>query len=142
MIWIKNERGRLLVDKAAVRARVEGGFTRVLLVTAILIAEPVVLFFGLRGDGMAGRGSAILGHSLAAFFLIFLLWTGIPVLRWIGAAALLVMGGLAVWEFVGARPGSGSLVQLIHGVLSVAAAGILGLSGSVKLYLAHREVRL
>ncbi len=48
MIWIKNERGRLLVDKAAVRARVDGGFTRVLLVTVILIAEPVVLFFGAR----------------------------------------------------------------------------------------------
>ena len=140
MIWIKDKRGRLRVDKAAVRARVDRGFTLVLLVTVILIAEPIVVYLGVRADGMAGRCGVVLGHSLIALLLALILWTGVPVLRWIGAAALLVTGGLAVWDFVGARPGSGSPVQAIHGALSVAAAGILGLSSSVKLYLAHREV--
>jgi hypothetical protein len=142
MIWIRDERGRLSVDDAAIRARVKRGFRLVVFVTVILLSEPVVLFVAARRAGATGRGAELLAHSLAAVVLLVFLWTGLPVLRWIGAAALFVMGVLAVWEFAVARPGTGSALQAIHGAFGIAAAGLLDMSRSVKLYLAHREVRM
>ncbi len=142
MIWIKAKSGRLRVDEAAVKSRVDLGWKLVVFVTVILLSEPIVVFIGAPGEGVAGRGVVVLGHALAALFLTFLLWTGVPVLRWIGALALIVSGGFAVGDFLGVRTVTGSLVQAIHGTLSVAAAGILGFSRTVKLYLAHREVGL
>jgi len=142
MIWIKAKSGRLRVDEAAVQARVDLGWKLVLLVTVILLSEPIVALLGAPGEGVAVHTFVILGHALTALFLTFLLWTGVPVLRWIGALALIVSGGIAVGDFLWARPVTGSLVQAIHGALSITAAGILGLSRTVKLYLAHREVGL
>ena len=142
MIWIKAKSGRLRVDEAAVKSRVDLGWKLVVFVTVILLSEPIVVFIGTAGEGAAGRGVVALGHALAALLLTFLLWTGVPVLRWIVALALIVSGGFAVGDFLGSRPATGSLVQAIHGALSVVAAGILGLSRTVKLYLAHREVGL
>ena len=142
MIWIKAKSGRLRVDEAAVKSRVDLGWKLVVFVTVILLGEPLVVFIGAPAEAVAGGGVVLLGHALAALLLTCLLWTGVPVLRWIGALALIVSGGFAVGDFLGARPVTGSLVQAIHGALSIAAAGILGLSRTVKLYLAHREVGL
>ncbi len=142
MIWIKAKSGRLRVDEAAVKSRVDLGWKLVVFVTVVLLSEPVVVFLGAFGEGVVVRTVVILGHALIALLLTFLLWTGVPVLRWIGALALIVSGGIAVGDFLGVRPVTGSLVQAIHGALSIAAAGILGLSRTVKLYLAHREVGL
>ena len=89
MIWIKAKSGRLRVDEAAVKARVDHGWKLVLLVTVILLSEPIVVFIGAPGEGVGGRGVVVLGHALAALFLTFLLWTGVPMLRWIGALALI-----------------------------------------------------
>ncbi len=142
MSWIRGHNGRARVDHSAVKARLDRGRAIVILVTLVLLVAPILEIFSAPGNGPSDIVLHTLVQILIAGVLVYLLWTRVPFFRWIVAVALLGTGAHTVVDYLLASQGSGSIADVVHGMLRVVSSATLGLSASVKTYLAHREVGL
>ena len=118
----------------------ERGLLPLVLVTLAILSEPVLRIIQINRRFLPSEILVAGVHLIVAMVLVYVLWTGTPLFRWVCAVSLGVTGAYHMLELL-LTPWPGDYWGAIYGVAGILGSGALLLSRRIKLYLRYREAR-
>ncbi len=118
----------------------ERGLLLLVLVTIVILSEPVLRIIQINPRFLPSEVLVSGVHLIVSLVLVYVLWTGTPLFRWVCAVSLGVTGAYHLLEFLLA-PWPGDYWAALYGVLGILGLVALLLSRRIKLYLRYREAR-